>query len=132
MALLHRIILATATVVLFLATTGLPVAVSYCCGQLIEQAATEPDDCCMTEMETDDTCEDPVCCQTQVTICKLHTSTVIPHATPNVDPCLPAIAILPVDGAQYARKHLLSSEYQYSDWYAQPPPDQSVLSVFLI
>lgn len=103
---------------------GLPSVIHLCCNEPAEQVCA-PEDCCGSD-ETDEGC-----CDTQVVVRALEDEASIPSAN-LTSPNLSVIDVVPLDhGSQIARKRpqCLTAHAAQA---ANPPPDRSELSIYLI
>ncbi len=106
-----------------LATTGLPVLVSYCCDVPVVVTAPAEDSCCDTDAD---------CCETEVVVNKIDDQSIAQEQIGVVVRSADVIAILPANAAIITHRYTAHRFRSYLLEHPPHPPDQPTLAVFLI
>ena len=105
------------------AVTGVPAAIHLCCDEPVETACA-PVDCCSDE-------EEDSCCETDFTIDAIEDDAA-PLAVYQPSPILHVIDLVPVSTADARVDRTPQQLIACAEAHPPPPPDRSVLSVYLI
>jgi hypothetical protein len=121
---LRSVVTSLLAVLFALATTGLPVVVSYCCDvPIAATAAVESDPCCESDCD---------CCETEVVVNKVDGQSVAQESHHLATPVTDVIAILPLESVLAVQRHSLQWLRVYEQAHPPGPPEQPMLAVFLI